>query len=318
MKETQKPPLATWAVYNVYKACKDIEFLKEMYPKLVNYHNWWYKNRYFNENGIAEFGAMIDEKNNNDESIVLAAAWESGMDNATRFDKEGYDGDLGIRVYKNKDDNNETIGYSINQESVDLNSYLYKEKILLSKIAGELNLYEDKEKYIIESEYIKNYINQNMYDKKSGFYYDLQVNDNENKLLINRGKATEGFMPLWANIATKEQAKKVIDNIMDENKFNTFMPVPTASKDNKRYNPCKYWRGPVWLDQALFLVEGLKNYGYDKEAKVIATKLFDNAKGLLEKEPIRENYNPETGEGLHATNFSWSAAAYYLIYKNIL
>lgn len=105
---------------------------------------------------------------------------------------------------------------------------------------------------------------------------------------------------------------------MDENKFNTFMPIPTVSKNNKKYNPIDYWRGPVWLDQALFLIEGLENYGYYQDAKIIAKKLFNNAKGLMEKEPIRENYNPETGEGLNATNFSWSAAAYYNIYKYIL
>ena len=29
----------------------------------------------------------------------------------------------------------------------------------------------------------------------------------------------------------------------------------------------KYWRGPVWLDQALFGVEALQNYDYTKEAK---------------------------------------------------
>ena len=105
---------------------------------------------------------------------------------------------------------------------------------------------------------------------------------------------------------------------MDENKFNTFMPIPTASKDNPKYDPNRYWRGPVWLDQALFLIEGLRNYGYYEDAKLIAYKLFNNAKGLTESDPIRENYNPETGEGLHATNFSWSAAAYYLIYTEVL
>ncbi|WP_419743295.1 MGH1-like glycoside hydrolase domain-containing protein [Paraclostridium dentum] len=74
----------------------------------------------------------------------------------------------------------------------------------------------------------------------------------------------------------------------------------------------------MWLDQALFLIEGLRNYGYYEYAKLIAYKLFNNAKGLTESYPIRENYNPETGEGLHTTNFSWSAAAYYLIYTEVL
>ncbi|WGX74823.1 trehalase family glycosidase [Paraclostridium bifermentans] len=208
-----------------------------MYPKLVDYHNWWYKNRDFNKNGIAEYGGMVDKCNISDEDIIMSAAWESGMDNAIRFDNDNSD----IKVCKNI--TNDIInGYSINQESVDLNSFLYKEKILLSKIAQKLNYIKDSEKYVKEANYVKEYINKHMYDFKTGYYYDLQIKQDKYKLLVNRGKGTEGFMPLWANIATKEQAKTVRDNIMNENKFNTFMPVPTASKDNPRYNPYRYWR----------------------------------------------------------------------------
>ena len=32
-----------------------------MYPKLVAYHNWWYKNRDIDKNGIAEYGGMVHE-----------------------------------------------------------------------------------------------------------------------------------------------------------------------------------------------------------------------------------------------------------------
>ncbi|GIM33317.1 trehalase family glycosidase [Paraclostridium bifermentans] len=89
-------------------------------------------------------------------------------------------------------------GYSLNQESVDLNSFLYKEKILLAK--KEFNCIKDSEKYEEEANYVKEYINKNMYDIKTGYYYDLQINQDKYKLLVNRGKGTEGFIPLWANI----------------------------------------------------------------------------------------------------------------------
>ena len=119
-------------------------------------------------------------------------------------------------------------------------------------------------------------------------------------------------------MSPQDKADRVVKNIMDENKFNLKVPFPTASKDNPRFDAGKYWRGPVWLDQALYGVEALENYGYDKEAKEMTYKLFDNTSGLLTSNPINENYNPLTGEALHAKNFSWSAAAYYLLYKNTL
>lgn len=338
-ERNSKPPLAAWAVYNVYKETGDIEFLKEMYPKLVAYHNWWYTNRDVDKNGIAEYGAMVhdahykyDDEGNiiigedgnsvfDAEAIIEAAAWESGMDNAPRFDVEGEGkGDIGVRVYENKNEAGETVGYSINQESVDLNAYLYAEKGFLKSMAEILGYTEDVEKYENEAVLVRDYINKNMYDENTGFYYDLQTNadGSEKILLVNRGKGAEGWIPLWAKVSTQEIADNVVKNIVDTGKINLTVPFPTASKDNKKFAPSKYWRGPVWLDQALYGVEGLQNYGYEREAKAMTEKSFKNAEGLMGDGPIRENYNPETGEGLHTKNFSWSASSYYTLFCNIL
>ena len=58
---------------------------------------------------------------------------------------------------------------------------------------------------------LKKYIQENMFDEKTGFFYDLQINEDgsKTKLLVNRGKGTEGWLPLWAKVATKEQAAAV-------------------------------------------------------------------------------------------------------------
>lgn len=70
-----------------------------------------------------------------------------------------------------------------------------------------------------------------MYSFKTGYYYDLQINQDKYKLLVNRGKGTEGFISLQANISTKEQAKAVGDNVMDENKFNTYRSIINIKGD---------------------------------------------------------------------------------------
>ncbi|MBS5368233.1 MAG: alpha-glucosidase [Coprobacillus cateniformis] len=354
-ERNSKPALAAWAVENVYRQTGDKEFLKEMYPKLVAYHNWWYTNRDIDKNGIAEYGGMVhdvcynwtdydyevgqviegvgtvDENgfvyDKNNERVVCpdagveAAAWESGMDNATRFDLEGNgEDDIGIKIFTVRNDAKKPVGYVINQESVDLNAYLYAEKGFLKEMAEELGYNDDAKKYEQEAKKLGNYINTQMYDEETGFYYDVQTNEDGSvkKLLVNRGKGTEGWIPLWAKCATQEQAAQVVKNMMDAGKFNTYVPFPTASKDNDKYNPSTYWRGPVWLDQALYAVEALQNYGYNDEAKETTLKLLDHCKGLVGTGPIHENYNPETGEGLHTRNFSWSASAFYLLYQNTL
>jgi putative isomerase len=308
-ERNSKPPLAAWAVWKVYEATKDKAFLIEMYPKLVKYHAWWYSHRDNDKNGIAEYGATIDKLNDNEENIIQAAAWESGMDNAIRFDT-----DYGIKVLENKDNKGNVMGYSISQESVDLNSYLYAEKEFLAKMAEVLDNQKDADKYKKEAVHVKEFIQKNMFDKKTGFFYDVNIKNK--KPLVERGMGSEGFIPLWAGVATEEQAKAVRDNILDVNKFNTKVPFPTASKNNARYKSTKYWRGPVWLDQAYFGIEGLNRYGYSEEAALLAEKIINNGVGITKAGiSYRENYDPETGQGLNCTNFSWSAGMIYLLNK---
>jgi putative isomerase len=42
-------------------------------------------------------------------------------------------------------------------------------------------------------------------------------------------------------------------------------------------------------------------------------RFLTHADGLMENAPIRENYNPESGEQQGAPNFSWSAAHIFML-----
>jgi len=149
-------------------------------------------------------------------------------------------------------------------------------------------------------------INDLMYDKSTGYYFDIKVAD-KSKILL---EGSEGWHPLWANIASDEQALTVAEVIKDTTRFNTYVPFPTFQANRPEFDPVKgYWRGPVWLDQVMFAVEGLRNYHWDNLADELLLKFINHADGMRNNKPIYENYNPLTGEPLGAMNFSWSAAA---------
>jgi putative isomerase len=74
--------------------------------------------------------------------------------------------------------------------------------------------------------------------------------------------------------------------------------------------------GPVWLDQFYFGIEGMRRYGFHREAEMFKVKLLENAVGLYDDDPIFENYHPLTGKGLNAPNFSWSAAHILMLLAN--
>jgi len=201
---------------------------------------------------------------------------------------------------------NNSHAWSMTQESVDLNSYLFIEKkslTILARIAGDDSLATTLQ---IEAAHLAAMIRTMMWDERDGFFYDINL---ETKRPV-RVPEPNGWIPLWAEIASKEQSKRIRDQIMNPEEFNTFVPFPTVAANHPQFNPEKgYWRGPVWLDQACFALHGLRKYGYTKEADTLMIKLFRNCEGLLDPEkPIRENYHPLTGKGLNAEYFSWSAA----------
>ena len=101
----------------------------------------------------------------------------------------------------------------------------------------------------------------------------------------------------------------MIASMLNPKEFNTKVPLPTLVATHPEFDPVNgYWRGTVWLDQVYFGTKALQNYGFEAEANDIVHQLFENADGLLGDATIRENYNPITGEGIRAHNFSWSAA----------
>lgn len=284
-----KPPLAVWATLRIYHATGDKAFLAEMYDKLVRYHRWWFSARDHDHNGLAEYGST--------DGSTIAAKWESGMDNAVRFDH--------IAMLKNGDG-----AWSMDQESVDLNAYLYREDLDLAQLAAILGKAQDHAAWLKDADAIKTKIQTRMFDPKRGYFFDAKLGSHQ----LVHVYGSEGWMPLWAGVASPEQAKAVARVMLDPAKFNTTMPLPTLAADDPHFSPIKgYWRGPIWLDQAYFGVEALRRYGDDRQADDMARRLVLNATGLTAQAPIYENYDPLTGHGYQSPNFSWSAASYLLL-----
>lgn len=282
-----KPPLAAWAVWLTDRADPDLVFLQSLWPHLLAYHAWWYRERDHDHNGLCEFGAT--------DGTLEAAAWESGMDNAVRFD----------RATLLENGNN---AWSMSQESVDLNSFLAAEKDYLSLIAARLNKPAEAFAWRTEAENLRQLIRAKMFYQ--GYFYDIQLVDKQ----PIKVRGPEAWAALWAGVPNREQAKAMANILLNESHFNSFVPLSSLDVSDARLAPEQgYWRGPVWLDQAYFAIAGLHRYGLHTEALQLQKKLFKNAQGLIGHESLRENYHPLTGAGLNAEHFSWSAAHILLL-----
>lgn len=279
-----KPPLVCWAVDEIFTHNQDTAFVKEMYPQLLAYYKWWYNKRDHDRNGMCEFGST--------DGTLEAAGWESGMDNAIRFDNS--------KMLRNGND-----AWSLDQESVDLNAYLAYECKLLKKFAALIDTTFDAPDY---SDKVADYF----FDEKIGYFCDRRLKDGS----FIEEPACEGYTPFWTQIATKKQMEKALVLFTDTTKFSTYIPFPTAAADNPKCDPNGYWRGPIWLDQTYQAIKGLRNYGYNDLADKYTLQVFDRCQGLTGDAPIHENYGTHTGERLQASHFSWSASHLLMLYED--
>lgn len=277
-----KAPLGAWAVGEIYKHTGDSLFVKEIYPKLLSYYKWWFACRDHNGNGICEFGSC--------DGTLEAAAWESGMDNAIRFDNAS--------MVKNREG-----AWSFNQESVDLNAFLALEHQSLSRLAPIAGTTFDEPNHSASAA-------DYFFVPERGFFFDKRL---DGSYVLEEG--TEACIPLWAGIASQEQADAAMRLFSDTTKFATYIPFPTIAADNPKFMPAGYWRGPIWLDQVYFGISGIRTYGYTKEADAFTDQVFTRLQGLTEGAPIHENYDTHNGARLKAPHFSWSAAHLLLLYE---
>ncbi|MDE5896815.1 MAG: glycoside hydrolase family 37, partial [Clostridia bacterium] len=139
--------------------------------------------------------------------------------------------------------------------------------------------------------------------------------------LLQRIGVWSGFLAMWAGIATKAQARRMVkEHYLNPKTFYAPYGVRTLSKMEKMYrvetscNP-SCWLGPVWGISNYMVFEGLRAYGYAREARELAEKtaaLF--GKDIVKCGEMHEYYDPETGEGISNQGFqSWN----FLVLKMI-
>jgi hypothetical protein len=229
-----------------------------------------------------------------------------------------YDGDHnGLPVWNSADaagtDNQWSRGGALSSfeiEGTDLASYLVRELRAMAVIAGELGLKDDAAGYNRHADQLIKLINENFWDDKRGMYFDR--NEKTGKQ-VNVLSATS-FTPLFAGACTHAQAKRMVnEHLLNSAEFWLTYPVASYSRTEPDYYQGSHkecnWRGPTWAPTNYMIFHGLQNYGFHKEARELATKLFDMA--VLKNPGLREYYNAETGEGLGQTRFWGFTALYY-------
>ncbi|TGV02874.1 MGH1-like glycoside hydrolase domain-containing protein [Flavivirga rizhaonensis] len=321
-----QPPVTGFVLQEMYRISKDkkatLKFIEGVIDKVYDNHNYFYTNRDPQNEGL----------------IYIYHNWESGTDNSPIWDdiwatmnppeytferrdtthvdaserpsKREYDHYLHIidiaKEHNYKDEKIAELSPFLVQDPL-FNTMLIKSNESLIDLYQLIGDNQDKiaqlEKW--QNQAIESF-NNKLFDKELGAYihYDLR---NEKPL---RFVSSSSFSPIYANIPSKEKAAILVKTMMD--KFGNDHQYLCASFDptSERFNPKKYWRGPVWVNLNWILYKGLIQYGYNDIAKRVKEDTIEiiEKNGFYEYFDSRKEEHVDGKAGYGGKDFSWSAA----------
>jgi glycogen debranching enzyme len=317
-----QPPVHAIAALQTYRHARDKElalrFLRKIYPRILRFHRYLMTKRDPERSGL----------------VTIFHPWESGLDNSIRWD--GPMSNLAIkgqRKVKRKD--NQKVKAIERPTDEDYKRFIALAKLIRGCDYDEKELYKrspfrvkevifstillqanrslleiarilgrsDKEikSWIARTE--RNYLRyfcEDVNEKPIVFDYDLV----EDKRILKRTSAA--LISLYSGLLTREQAGTILKWM----KTGTFYKkqhgpiVSSTSIYEQEFNPVNYWRGPIWININWLIYKGLKHHGFDKDAE----SMWNAFMQLIRKSGFHEYYNPFTGKGLGARNFSWTAS----------
>lgn len=321
-----QPPVLGFVLQEMYRIAEDkesvLEFIKSQIGKVYDNHVYFYGNRDINDEGLVYI--YHNWESGTDNSPIWDDIWETmnppeytfqrrdttHVDASQRPTKREYDHYLHIIDIAKEHNYNDAKIAELSPFLVQdplFNAMLIKSNQALIELYGLIGNNEDKIEHL-KTWQAKSIINFNtkLFDEELGAYihYDLR-NDRAIKYV-----SSSSFAPLYANIPDAERAERLVKTMME--KFGNDDRYLCASFDpsSDRFNPKKYWRGPVWINLNWMLYYGLKNYGYLEIADRVKNDSIElvEQEGFFEYFDSRKEIRPAEKGGYGGGNFSWTAA----------
>jgi len=196
-----------------------------------------------------------------------------------------------------------------NYAPVCLNSLLYKTEKDLQQMSETLGKNDQARKWAHLAAERKANIDKYLWNEQAGMFFDYDF--------VKQRQSTYAyvtvFYPLWAGLATPEQAKAVMKNLSIFEKPGGLVMSP--------YETGGQWDFPyAWAPNQLLSDEGMRRYGFNEDADRVSYKFLSTvAENFRRDGTIREKYNALTrssetavtaGYHINIVGFGWTNAAF--------
>jgi hypothetical protein len=324
-----QPPMLAEAIVQIGKKLPIVErrsWYRQVFPNLLAYHEWLYRERDPHGEGL----------------ILLIHPWETGLDNTPpwmtemnehllpwwiRFlQKTKLEAALGFfrrdtrhvpadqrptnieamalydaqRRLRRKEYNiNKILDHSLFAvEDLAFNSIFIRANRHLLDIAKTIRA-DISEELLARIALTEKALNE-LWDPYTESYYPRDFTTHR----LMKEQSVACLLPLYAGCISEERAAMLVKTLENEHIFGPPYPVPSAPLNSVWFDAKRYWQGPMWFNTNWLILKGLRQYGYKHHADALEESMLE----LVGDHGFYEYFNPLSGEGLGASNFSWTAA----------
>jgi hypothetical protein len=285
---TTSAPFFAWTSWEVYLAGRNREFLRDAYRAGSEFIRYLERERDADRDGMFEWGPYGIIENVRDGWNVVFQLFSEGAD-------EGRD-----------------ISHEL--DVLDLTCEVANEMYYLGLMAKELGDTAGVREWNRKHARVAALINRTMWDPNAGFYYNVSREDNS---FVFEGASLKrkeliGFLPLWARVASKDQARRLVSHLTNTESFWRRYGVPTLAADDPHYTPfvdgCCRWNGAVWLLWDYMVMRGLSQYGYHDLARKVGEKMMLAVTTQLSlNHRFWESYSPDFPVQESPSNYIWDS-----------
>jgi glycogen debranching enzyme len=324
-----QPPMLAEAIVQVGHKMEWPErrlWYRMVYPSLLKYHQWLYKERDPHGEGL----------------VLLIHPWETGLDNTppwmdemhehlmplwiriiekTHFDRainlfrrdtksvlidERFSTieslmlvDVQRRLRRKRYDIDKILDHSLFAiEDLAFNSMFIRANSHLRDIAK--SLHEELPPELLDSMKKTEDALEDLWDTYSAQYYSRDFITH--RLLKTPSIAT--LLPLYAGSISKDRAEKLVRLLENDHMFGPPYPVPSVPLNSFWFQPRRYWQGPTWINMNWLIIDGLERYGF----KDHAAALRESSLEMVKKSGFYEYFSPLDASPAGISDFSWTAA----------
>ena len=272
--DRSQPPIGAFVVWLLYRRWGERRLLDNAWEALLGNHEWWWRERDGNGNGLLEYGTSpVGEGLYR--GTALAARDESSMDNSPVHDEA-------VLIPQS---------HTLDCEDVGLNSLLALDGEMLALIAAELGRDGEARRIEARARSLAGRVRESLWDPEREVF--------ANRLWSGRfvsSIAPTSFYPLIAGAASPAQARALLGWMEDPRRFGGRFGLPSVSRDDPAFGDNVYWRGRVWPPLNFLVYQGLRRYGFAAEATALARRSYEMfAAPWRESRHCAENYGARDG-----------------------